>query len=51
MQVFLKMEQPKYFFGKSHLLGEGVDLETGRSFVLFLKRQEKNGHNEDSTGI
>lgn len=51
MQVFKKMEQPKYVFGKSQLLGERVDLERGKSCILFLKRQEKNGHNEDSTGI
>lgn len=51
MQVFKKMEQPKYVFGKSQLLGERVDLERGKSCILFLERQEKNGHNEDSTGI
>lgn len=51
MQVFLKMEQPEDVFSKSQLLGEEVDLERGKSFILFLKRHEKNGHNEDSTGI
>lgn len=51
MQVFKKWSNQNIRFQQIIIIGGGwVELRNRKRFILSLKKQEKHGHNEDSTG-